>query len=107
MQRSFYYLVKANPPVRDEFRSYFERGLVPENATAHQIELLKGVSMWATERQARDLLPRMLERYDYVAEVAIPDGVRVIRQGRSPGHHNVYASADDLARWVIKVVRAR
>ena len=62
MQRSFFYLVKANPPARDEFRSYFERGLVPENASARQIELLRGVSMWATERQARELLPVDFDR---------------------------------------------
>ena len=51
--RSFFYLVKTNPPTRDEFRSYFEKGLVPPDASGHQIELLKGVSMWATQEQAR------------------------------------------------------
>lgn len=107
MQRSFFYLVKTNPPTRDQFRSYYETGLVPANASERQIELLKGVSMWATEAQTRALTARMRERYDYVAEVAIPEGVRVTRQGRSQGHHNVYASPEELVRWVVRVTRAR
>jgi len=107
VQRSFFYLVKTNPPTRDEFRSYFERGRVRPRASARQIEILKGVSMWETEQQAVALAGRTRERYDYVAQVAIPDGVRLVRQGRSEGHHNVYASADELVRWVVRVSRAR
>ena len=67
--RSFFYLVKTNPPTRDEFRSYFEKGLVPPDASGHQIELLKGVSMWATQEQARALAVRVRERYDYIGAV--------------------------------------
>lgn len=102
--RSFFYLVKTNPPTRDEFRSYFDEVKVPPNASPHEIDVLKGVSMWETEIQARALQRRMRERRAYVAEVAIPEGVRVSRQGRSEGHHNVYASADELLGWVVGVI---
>jgi len=107
VQRSFFYLVKTNPPTRDDFRSYFERGRVPTRASARQIEILKGVSMWATEQQTLALAARMRERYDFVAQLAIPESVRVVRQGQSEGHHHVYASPDELVRWVVRVSRAR
>lgn len=106
MARTLYWLVTSDPPTRDDFRSYFETGQVRSNANARAIELLKGVSMWETEEQALALRERMRARFDYVAEVSIPDAIRVVRQGRSRGHHNVYASADDLLRWVVRVARA-
>lgn len=63
--------------------------------------------MFDTEEQARRLALELTTRYEYIAEVAVPEGVRAERQGRRAGHHNVYASPDDLARWVVNVVRAR
>lgn len=63
--------------------------------------------MWETEEQAWALQARMRERHDYIAEVAIPQGVRIFRQGRSRGHHNVYASADELLGWVVRVIPAQ
>lgn len=55
-------------------------------------------------RTLAERLRRMRERRAYIAEVAIPAGVRVSRQGRSEGHHNVYASADELLRWVVRII---
>ncbi len=87
--------------------SYYDRGLTPPNASPRQIHLHKGVSMFETEDQARRIASEMARRYDYVAEVAVPEGVRAERQGRRAGHHNVYASPDDLLRWVVRVAPVR
>ena len=105
--RSLYYLVKTNPPTRDQFLSYHARGLTPPHSSPRQLDLHRGVSMFETEVQARQLAIELATRYDYIAEVAVPQGVRAERQGRRAGHYNVYASPDDLARWVVSVVRAR
>ena len=105
--RSFFYLVKTNRPTPDEFLSYHARGLTPPRPSPRQLDLHKGVSMFETKEQARRLALELKTRYDYIAEVAVPEGVRAERQGRRAGHHNVYASPDDLARWVVSVVRAR
>ncbi len=63
--------------------------------------------MFETAEQARQLASELTTHYEYIAEVAVPLYVRAERQGRRAGHHNVYASPDDLARWVVSVLRAR
>lgn len=63
--------------------------------------------MFETEEQARQLASEMEKQYNFIAEIAIPEGVRAERQGRRAGHHNVYASPDDLLSWVVRVVRVR
>lgn len=105
--RSFFRLVETDPPTREQFLSYFDRGLTPPDAPPRQIDLHKGVSMFETEEQARKLALEVTKPYDYIAEVAVPHGVRAERQGRRAGHHNVYAAPDDLLSWVVRVVRVR
>ncbi len=102
--RLFYCLVTSRTPDRAEFRSYYELGRVPANATPRQIDLSKGVSMFETAAQARALAKEMRRRYDYIAVVAIPGGVRAERQGKRAGHYNVHASPDALAGWVVDVM---
>lgn len=63
--------------------------------------------MFETEEQARQLAAEIRRRFDHIAEIAVPEGVRAERQGRRAGHYNVYASPDDLLRWVVRVVPVR
>jgi hypothetical protein len=83
------------------------RGLTPASASPHQIDLQRGISMFETEQQARQLALEMGGRYECVAEVAVPEGVRVERQGRRAGHYNVYASPDEFLEWLIRVIPVR
>lgn len=107
-RRSLFYLVFEDPPHVDEFRSYDAKGLTPRNASPRQRHIYQGVSMFETEGQARKLASEMTGRhYGYIAEVSIPEGVPVERQGHREGHCNVYASPEDLRSWVVRVVRVR
>ena len=83
------------------------RGLTPPGASPREIDLHKGVSIFETEEQARKLAAEIRKRYDYIAELAVPGGVRFERQGRRAGHHNVYASPEDLLSWVVRVAPVR
>jgi len=105
--RSFFRLVETDPPTRDAFRSYYDRGLTPPGASPRQIHLHRGVSVFETEEQTRARASQMATPYKYIAEVAIPEGVHVERQGRREGHHNVYAAPDDLLRWIVRVIPVR
>lgn len=105
--RSFFRLVETDPPTREQFLSYDERGLTPLGATPRQLHLYRGISVFETEEQARRRASSIAWPYEYIAEVAIPESVRIERQGRREGHHNVYASPDDLLRWVVRVVPVR
>jgi hypothetical protein len=105
--RSFFRLVETDPPTHEQFLSYYDRGLIPTDATPREIHMYKGVSVFETEEQARKLASEVRRRYDHIAEVSIPEGVLVERQGLREGHHNVYASADDLLHWVVRVVPVR
>lgn len=106
-RRSFFYLVETYPPTVDEFRSYFERGKTPENASPREVYLHKGVSMFETVDQVRKLARRMSDNYKFIVEVSVPEGVRAERHGKSAGHHNVYAPAADLKSWVVNGFSAR
>lgn len=105
--RSLFRLAESDPPTREDFLSHFELGRTRPNASPRDIDLHKGVSMFETEGQALKLAAEVRRPYRYIAQVAIPDGVRVERQGERAGHHNVYAPADDLAAWVVRVVPIR
>ena len=50
---------------------------------------------------------RLVETDPPTREQFMSEGARIERQGRRAGHHNVYASADDLLRWVVRVVPVR
>jgi hypothetical protein len=102
--RLFYRLVETDPPTREQFLPYHELGVTPPGASARELYLSKGVSMFETEEQARGAAPTMKKRYDFIAEVRLPEGVHADRQGRRAGHHNIYAPPDDLIRWVVRVV---
>jgi hypothetical protein len=106
-RRSLFRLVETDPPSREAFLSAYELGRTPPGSSPRQVAVHKGVSMFETEEQARRLAAEQRRKYDYIAEVAIPEGVRVERQGHREGHHNVYVPADDLLRWVVRVVPVR
>jgi hypothetical protein len=105
--RYFYRLVETDPPTREQFASYYELGVTPPGASGRELHLSKGVSMFETEDQARQASPTMKTRYDFIAEVRVPEDIRAERQGRRAGHHNIYASAGDLLSWVVRVVAVR
>lgn len=98
-----YRLVRGPRPTRLDFESRAARGLSHTGGGAYYAELNRGVSVVASVAHARvlrDLFPRA--RWQYVAELAIPAGVR-LRQTGWAGHYTVWAGPDDLLSWVVRV----
>ena len=108
MPRTFYHLVKNNPPTPDDFLSYVEQGITLKIDTPEARRLAEGVSACATLRQARNRarLPSLRD-HAYIAELHIPDGapITVERTGRIPGHHTLWGSPAGLLGCVVSVVR--
>ena len=106
-QRSRYRICQTNPPEQFDFLSHVARGIELRRPTPGSIDLSKGVSVWETEDQARQLAVRLPDTGAYIAEVAIPQGIRMERHGRAEGHWTVWAAPELLLRWVVRVVPVR
>ena len=108
MPRTFYHLVKQNPPTRDDFLSYLEKGIELKVDTPEARRLARGVSACATLQQARSRarLPSLRD-YAFVAELSIPDDSSIVfeRTGRIRGHHTLWGNPDELLACVVSVVR--
>ncbi len=102
--RLVYRVCRSNPPVLFDFFSHFRRGIKVRVAIPRAIDLSKGVSLWETEAQARDLALRFPHTGYYIAAVAVPSNVR---QERNPGsgHLSVWAEPEEMLEWVRGVVR--
>jgi hypothetical protein len=107
-RRSLFRIVRTNPPTRDDFLSYRALGLrPPASLSVDQLRQWEGISVFATENQAR----RQARRYPHlgtsIAElVIVPNlGLEVRRTNpRSPGHHTLWGDPADIARAVARVV---
>ena len=99
--RVVYRVVRSNPPTRRDFFSPAALGRRFQDAK--QRALAEGVSVFATEEQARRLA-RRFHLGSYIAEVNLPEECRILRTQRTPGHHTVWAAADLLLEAVVRVV---
>ena len=101
--RTFYRVVRTDPPTRQDFLSHEALGIQLRNPDDH--ELWRGLSVQATEQQARQRA-RLPGFGRFIAEVSIPvDGdIRWQRTGRQPGHHTLWGSPDELVASVTRTV---
>ena len=103
-------VVRNDPPKEDDFRTAWERGRRPNSAAAgasyaRDVENLKGLSMLRSLEAARTYASRFRRLGDYIAEVEVPDDLRVTNGG---DHVNVYGRSAKLAPgWVVATVLAR
>ncbi len=101
--RRLYRLLRRTPPTVADFVSNAAHGR-PAPPAADLVILWDGLSMYATEAQARataDAYPR--RGWRAVAAVALPDGGRFrIRKTLGPGHYTVWGDAADLLACVIE-----
>jgi hypothetical protein len=89
-----------------DFQSAVARGRVPPDADAEDMRLLAGISVYRTEAQAR----RKARQYPilgaFLAEIAVSpeQPVAIERTTPSPGHHTIWAPAEELLHCVVRVV---
>jgi hypothetical protein len=102
MTRTFYRIVKHNPPRRQDFISNFEkRGKVPPDLPSHLLRLWDGLSVHETEAHAQRQARETPWLGSFIAEVSLPEqalpSVRWERTiPRNPGHYTLWGNADDL-----------
>lgn len=107
LPRTFYHLVKHNPPSRADFLSYAEQGIPIVDDDPQMRRIAGGVSACATLAQARNRarLPS-LRHHRYVAELNLQDEAAITfeRTGRQRGHYTLWGDADELLACVVSVV---
>jgi len=102
-ERTFYRVVATDPPTRRDFLSHEALGIPLRNADDR--ELWQGVSVQATEQQARQRA-RLPGFGRYVAELLVPGAGPIAwrRTGRQRGHHTLWGDPDEMLACVIRTV---
>lgn len=59
--------------------------------------------MFDAEDRAREHAGRFPKLGRFIAELAIPDAIRIERTGHAAGHFTVWADSADLLAWVVRV----
>ena len=92
--RRLWRIVKTNPPTRDDFVSPAERGEPPPD-DSELARLKRGLSMYATEAQARRNARHYRNLGPFLAAVDVPlDGrCEIERTLNAPGHYTVWGEA--------------
>ena len=108
-RRTFYRIVKSDPPTLADFVSAQARGrAVPTRLPEELRRLWDGLSVYATLAQAQRKARQSPMIGAYVAELRLPDDVtiRVERTTREAGHHTVWGPAERILACVVEVVPA-
>ena len=102
-QRSFYRVVRTDPPTREDFLSHEALGIPPRNPD--DVELWRGVSVQSTEQQARQRA-RLPGFGRFIAELVIADDSGIIwrRTGRQAGHHTLWGDPDAMLACVVRTI---
>lgn len=103
--RTFFRVVKTNPPKLEDFLSNDEKGMMPPDPRPETLLIWAGVSVYATMAQARQMARRYTGHGDFLASIAVQEGstIRVERTLGRPGHHTIWGSSDALLAAVVAV----
>jgi hypothetical protein len=100
--RTFYRLVKADTPTVVDFLSAKALGL-PRRPNEPQ-DIWEGLSVWATEAQARRQQRRFPRLGGFAAVLVIDDEQVRIARTYGPGHHTIWGDPSALLAAVTLVV---
>jgi hypothetical protein len=105
---TFYRIVRSNPPTMLDFTSLFAQGVSVRTADAESLRLHSGISVSATEQQARNRAHDMPWLGRFIARLEIPAGsaIRYERTLRTRGHHTLWGEPAELLRCVVAVIPA-
>lgn len=106
MARVFYRVVQTNPPSLGDFASYQAQGKVPHRPTPEVLRVWQGVSVFATEDQAKEQARLFPTLGAYVAVVEVDDTgpIRWERTTARRGHHTLWGELADLLARVVSIV---
>src|SRR6476661_4656628 len=97
MARSFFRVVKSNPPTPDDFKSYHELRMPVLRHDPQSRRLAEGLSVYATLAQARRAARSQPFLGQFVAELIIPENAPLTfeRTGKKAGHHTIWCDPPD------------
>lgn len=103
--RTFYRIVRGNPPTKDDFLPYAAMG-GPPPADPQVRRLWKGVSVYDTIDRARNLARKRPTLGTYVAMVDVPwsQAIQAERTGHRRGHHTLWGDPAALLACVVRIV---
>lgn len=104
-ERTFYRIVKADPPTVADFLSARALGL-PLRPNESE-DIWAGLSVWATEAQARRQQRRFPRLGDFAAALVIDDEQVRVARTYGPGHHTIWGDPEALLAGVVQVVSLR
>ena len=103
----FYRVVRSDPPKLDDFTSQKAKGILMARPDPQVALLWDGISVYATETQARRRATVLPHLGTYIAELAVSesDPITARRTGTSQGHHTLWGDPADLLNRVTRVVK--
>ena len=101
MPRTFYRVVKTDPPTRNDFLSGREEG-IRRPARERDVRLWEGFSVFDTFAQAQAIALKYPHHGSLIATVVIPDDTAITfeRTGRNEGHHTIWGGPDESRDYV-------
>lgn len=103
-QTTLYRIVQSDPPTTSDFTPNEARGRSQRNLTPEEVRLLSGISLYATEAQARRNARKYPRLGRYIAAVSIPDEAHVrVERTRGPGHHMIWGDPAYLLSRIVRV----
>jgi hypothetical protein len=106
MARTFYRIVRTSPPHETDFQSALALGKPAPRDEANR-RLASGISVYATESQARRKVRTSPMLGSYIARLEVPEEtVQIERTLTSAGHHTLWAEPEVLLACVTTVMRA-
>jgi hypothetical protein len=106
MARRFYRLIRSNPPTLDDFLSNKAKGIPMARPDPEVALLWDGISVYATETQARNQAKAKPWLGAYIAELAISesDPITFRRTGTGRGHHTLWGEPAELNARVLRII---
>jgi hypothetical protein len=104
--RTFYRIVKSDPPTLRDFMSFQELGQRPRDLNDPEVlRRWDKVSVWDEEQRARRLARLRPRLGAFIARLEIPDTSPITAEpAGGTGHYSLTATAAELWQWVESVV---
>lgn len=105
MPRTFYRIVRSNPPSLIDFMSDEMKGLPPRNDDPETLRLWTGLSVYVTRNQARNKARTYPWLGGFIARLEIPEAgtARWERTTTSRGHYTLWGAPPDVLKCVVSV----
>lgn len=105
-ERAFWRIVRTNPPTRQDFLSHVDLGRPLRQLDDESQRQAEGISVFATEAQARRKARRVPALGRWLAELRITADAPVTaeRTRGGAGHHTLWGDPDTLFDCVKQVV---